>query len=178
MTRKLTLILILLSLIPLTGNADSRVLKNDVQLTFKGADPVTNGLILEGTSIGEYGSGTVRVLAFPFKLVDDQLSVSAQWTFTDASGASMTGANSGRLDLGSLTLRERGTVLTCFGELSHLCGCPFSLKGFMSGLSGDLDFIPEVTSVYARASITPAKRGDCFSRSKHRGHKDDDDDDD
>jgi len=161
MNRKLVLLVILLSLVSFTSNADTEVLKNDVQLVFMGVDPATHGLILEGTSIGEYGSGTVKVLAFPFKLADTQLHVSAQWTFSDASGATMTGANSGRLDLGSLVFRERGTVLTCFGSISHLCGCAFRLEG----VSSDSEFIPHVTTLQAEASIAAVEGGDCIATS-------------
>lgn len=177
MNIKLALLITLLSLVSFTSNADTKVLKNDVQLVFMDVDPITQGLIFEGTSIGGYGTGTVKILTFPFKQIDTQLYLSSQWSFSDASGSSMTGANSSRLDLGSLAVLERGTVLTCFGELSHLCGCTFSFEGMMS----DIEFIPHVTTVSAQARIYSAKNGDCLARSNKKDkdkYKDEDGDDD
>jgi len=168
MNRKLVLLVILFSLVSFTSNADTELLKNDVQLVFMGVDPATQALIFEGTSIGEFGSGAVKILTSPFKQIDTQLYLSSQWTFSDASGASMTGANSSRLELGSLVILERGTVLTCFGGLSHLCGCAFQFEGIAS----DSEFIPYVTTVTAQASIAAVEGGDCIATS------DDDDDDD
>ncbi len=159
MNRKHVLSVILLSLISFTSNADTEVLKNDVQLVFMGVDPATHGLIFEGTSIGEYGSGAVKVLVFPYKLIDTQQFISTRWSFSNASGASITGASSGYLDLVTLDIRERGTVLTCFGELSHLCSCAFRFKGMAS----DSEFIPYVSTVHAQESITTVEGGDCIA---------------
>ena len=177
MNIKLVLLITLLSLASFTSNAGTKVLKNDVQLVFMGVDPITQGLIFEGTSIGEYGTGTVKALGFLFNQIDTQLYLSAQWTFSDVSGASMTGANSGRLDAVSLDFIERGTVLTCFGELSHFCGCTFLREGMVS----DVAFIPYVTTLSAQASIYSAKNGDCLARSNKKDkdkYKDEDGDDD
>lgn len=134
MNRKIILLIMSLSLasFPFTSNADTEVLKNDVQLVFMGVDPTTQGYIFEGTSIGEYGSGIVEILTTPFKQIDTQLYLASQWTLTVASGASVTGQNSSRLDLASLQILERGTVISCFGELSHLCGCAFQFDGIAS----------------------------------------------
>lgn len=169
MNRKIILLAISLCLasFPFTSHADddTEVLKNDVQLVFTGIDPATRGLMFEGTSIGEYGPGTVEILTFPFKLIDTQLYLASQWTFTLASGASVMGHNSSRLDLISLQILERGTVITCFGELSHLCGCAFQFDGIVS----DSQFIPHVTTVAATSGITIVEGGDCIAISDDDG---------
>ncbi len=162
MNRKIILLFISLCLVPFISHADdTEVLENDVQLVFMGVDPATQGLLFEGTSIGEYGSGTVKILGFPFKLIDTQLYFAIQWTLTAASGDSVTGSSSSRLDLISLQILERGTIITCFGEFSHLCGCTFQLVGIVS----DSEFIPHVTTVSAKSGVTVVEGGDCFARS-------------
>ena len=173
MNRKIILLVISLSLVPFISHADdTEVLKNDVQLVVTAVDQVTRELTLEGTSIGEYGSGAVKVSAFPFDQIDTQLYVTAQWTFTDASGATMTGANSGRLDLGTLIFKERGIITTCFKELRHFCGCAFQLEGMAS----DNNFIPFVTTLHGTASLTTVEGGDCIVGSDDDEGEDKDDD--
>lgn len=167
-------VVILLSLISFASHADTDVLRNDVQLVFKGADPVTGELIFEGTSIGEYGAGNVRVFGFLFGTDGSQLFVTSQWSFAEPSGAFMTGATSGRVELASLGFFERGTILTCFEGLSDLCGCAFQLEGTLT----DLAFIPDVTSISGRSGISVPEDGDCLARADDEDDDDDEEDDD
>ena len=165
---------ILLSLISFASHADTDVLRNDVQLVFKGANPATGELIFEGSSIGDYGAGSVRVFGFLFGAGDNQLFVTSQWSFAEPSGAFMTGATSGRVELASLSFFERGTILTCFEGLSDLCGCAFQLEGSLT----DLAFIPDVTSISGRAGISVPEGGDCLANPDADDEDDDEDDED
>ena len=164
------LLMILLSVVSFTSVAGTKALQNDVQLVFLGQDPETQALIYEGTSTGEIGSGRLEILVFPFNLTDGLLHFSASWSFFDDSGASMTGANSGRLDLGTLDIQENGVILSCFGELSNLCGCRFRFEGMAS----DGEFIPQLTTAYGQSSIFVEKDDDCIYKTKKDKKKDKD----
>ena len=177
MRTRLALSIILLNLVPFAGNADTNVLENDVQLVFKGPDSATGGLVFEGTSIGDYGSGVVTVLGAVFGGSSSQLFVTNQFSFDEASGASLTGATSGRVQLDSLNFFERGTILTCFDELSDLCGCAFRLEGFLSGVEfvPEPTFIPDVTTLNATASISVPEGGQCLAPSDDEDDEDEED---
>jgi hypothetical protein len=166
MMKKSILLMILCSVVSFNSVAGDKALQNYVQLEYQGMDPATQALIYEGTSTGEIGTGTLEIKVFPFQVTDSTLHFSANWSFMDDSGASMTGANSGRLDLGALTIHERGIVLSCTEELSNLCGCPFRFEGMAS----DNEFIPYVTTAYGQSSIFVDKDNDCIGTSgKDRG---------
>jgi hypothetical protein len=164
--KKSILLMLLLSVFSVASFADKKALQNDVQILFLGIDEASQGLIYEGTSTGELGTGRLEILVYPFNMTESELHFSASWSFIDDnSGASMTGANSGRLNFGTLAIEERGVVLTCFGELSSLCGCPFRFKGVAS----DNEFIPNLTTAYGQSSIIVEKDDDCISESdKHK----------
>ena len=168
-------LMLLLSVVSFTSFADKvankvpdkKVLQNNEQLVFLGVDPETQGLMYEGTSTGEIGTGTLDIMVFPFQITNSELYFSANWSFKDDDGASMTGANSGRLDLGSLAIHEKGIVLSCFGKLSDMCGCPFRFDGMAS----DSEFIPNLTTAEGQSSIFIEKDDDCIGKTGKNKNK-------
>ena len=173
MNTKLLVSIILLSFVSFASHADTNELQNDVQLVFTGWDSATGASVFEGYSIGDYGTGAVRVLGFIFGQSESEISITSQWSFEEPQVSQMTGATSGRVQLADLAFFERGIVLSCFEDLSDLCGCPFQLEGFLT----DLGFVEDVTTVYGTATITVPEEGDCLSRSNDDDEEEDDDDD-
>ena len=174
MNMRFVVSIILLSLVSFASHADTNKLQNDVQLVFTGWDSATGASIFEGSSIGDYGAGSVRVLGFIFGQSESEIFITSQWSFVEPPVSQMTGATSGRVQLGNLAFFERGIVLRCFGGLSDLCGCPFQLEGFLT----DLGFVEDVTAVYGTATITVPEDGDCLTRSDDDSEDEDEDEDD
>lgn len=158
MKPRLLFAVLALGLVALPSRAEDieGALRNDVQLTMVGVNPLNGNLVLEGTSLGEMGSGTLTVEVGIISMTEDMCLIVANWTRALYDGEVVTGVNFGHVNLHSLSLIENGVVLTGTGAYQAQVGHKFRVRGSVNNLY----FLPGITQVTGTGFLLPSLASD------------------